>query len=718
MLKKHPIKIICLAIIFLLSGCVGANNSQKTSGSESSENIVFGKTIFELKKPASLYGEYAFDSECEKVYYACVEEDKTGLYSAKIDEETFEKVGEYDGKIVNIWSDRPHELCLVTDKEDSFVIYAQNDSNLFSVEIEKIDIVNDYPLYAWMAQEGKYLVMTKESLYMFTQTGELASKTSCPGVSFQNAHCYDDGKFVVSYTDKNYKNCQAEFDSNKRAVKKMFDLGVPGLCIDADNSKEIVSDMKRAVIYNRNQDGVQLTYDFATNSIKSAYIKDVGIQDDIIFLAYENTEVGNDSVAIIKLCEREQTDNHSDEVDEEGRKIVYLYSRLGAETFMKIFGEIIEEYNFNNSNYCVRMYNGNNDYHYAIMADNPPDLIIDSSQNMLDNMTQKGYLEDEVGLFDCYCDFVSDDFESIVNKFGVQGKLYYIPVNYQIYGISVKESTLDEETVLTPEQFIEYIKKYPSFKASWNLSNAEILTICIKGNLDAYIDFKNLETHFCDSKFRNLIENIVSLQLPNENGYNLLYGAEGEIASDDIYIDLQPITNIEDISLEENILKDEIVNIGYPNEKGKRINFLTSAEYCAIPLNSSCKEGACDFINYLLTNQDEANIEEKHAHEKTCFKGRFASIDSLREKNFNGCIGTHEVKFVEGLTISFEVTDKHVDRVNRMLEDSVVESKTNRDICNIILEEFNSIINTGTSVEDACKVIDSRVYIYLHENAE
>ena len=143
-------------------------------------------------------------------------------------------------------------------------------------------------------------------------------------------------------------------------------------------------------------------------------------------------------------------------------------------------------------------------------------------------------------------------------------------------------------------------------KSWWGLTPDRVLTYCLKGNLDSYVDFEQREADFTSDTFKNMLLRIKSLELSAEpNNYGP--GAEYDVSGVHLYD--TPISSVKQITETEYVFGEELVLKGFPNDSGEPEVLLNSFYNLCILKKSDCPEGAYAFIEHCLT-YDAGLIDE------------------------------------------------------------------------------------------------------------
>lgn len=249
---------------------------------------------------------------------------------------------------------------------------------------------------------------------------------------------------------------------------------------------------------------------------------------------------------------------------------------------------------------------------------------------------------------------------------------------------------------------MDWLEQHPKTKSEGGLTKETILEYCLKGNLDAYVDWEQGETHFEGEDFKELLSTISGLvtddntyydnwyQVSSQDGAILEWANVGYFYKNNVYAELQ--------------YGDEVVFAGYPSADGIPKHFL-HMECLSILSRSNCKEGAYAFWEYFMTHKEYSN--DSYYIKKEDYE---SAMKSALENEIVIGYGTDTEEYVPALT------EKQLDRQKEILEYAVSDNLSAQTVRGIVLEEAQAYFEGDKGLDETCKIIQSRIQLYMDEN--
>lgn len=703
---KKSIKCCILLFIglgLLLAGCGSSLEKILPDENIKSENRIrtYKKEVCHLTVPENTYRySISFDAACENVYFATREDDNTSkLYKSSITEDAeSEAVLSFDGYY--LCSSVGKRTDVVFEKDGNCLLEIYDDFKKTSViELDDDFSEEGYPIKIMAISEDKHLVVSPYALLCVDDSGNQVFKGKCPGDRFNSGILLQDGSIIIAYIE-NGKCVLATVDKNSGALTKINETETSGMFLCEENGEILLSDGKNIYSFDRLSKETDLVYDLSVKSVKSDFFSGFNAYGDKLFVACYGMSESEREMDIVILSPGEDISAEgSVEVDEDGRQIVYLVSEVSAENLKTIYGTTVEQFNFENQDYCIRF----KEKDMEISGD----LFLAFRYSTLEKYANNGYLKDLWPFINGSDKITATDLcNKIVEASENEGKLYALSDIAGVETLLLRRAEVAGNDNWTTDDFISWIESGKEVLATRPLNRETVLEYCLLGNLEEYADIENIDVHFDSSEFKQLLCKIKELKFSDENDEALFLemGVPEGIENRALLLN-EKYYDMSTLGLEEALLGDDFVLMGYPNNFGKTISVFSPGKYLSVLVDGNCPEGAYAFIEYLLTKGDPNGAE---------VKGTLYTIDSLREKSCKEALGTHE-EYVSTGTFEYEVTQNHYELLMDIFDSAKIDSDIEIEIRNIVLEEFDQFIHSDTDVDTTCNVINSRVKILLEE---
>ena len=271
--------------------------------------------------------------------------------------------------------------------------------------------------------------------------------------------------------------------------------------------------------------------------------------------------------------------------------------------------QLVRDFNASNSMYSVEISRFDNNYSYvtALTSKNGPDLI---SANMIDlaQAAKNSYTVDLNEFLQSEESTVKADdlLESVRNVYAYNGRLVALPAIFRpvvIYGGDEFSSMSDWDI----DAFVELVERndraVTNFMASAIDCSYDLLGVYWDSMKDKLVDWENGEAHFDTDEFIRFLNAYKNYNPPmdvNGNDSEATYWSKGQIY---LYKGVVYFPSL--IQYIRAVMgTDNPVLLGYPTGNGT-VGMSDNGTSFAISANSSNKEGAWLFMQYILKNGDE-----------------------------------------------------------------------------------------------------------------
>lgn len=382
--------------------------------------------------------------------------------------------------------------------------------------------------------------------------------------------------------------------------------------------------------------------------------------------------------------------------------VIEGYSVMQSELESKAsaFNRSSEEYQVECISYPSLM-----DLHMELIQGGGPDILCLGDLD-LRVYAGKGILENLSPFFEASDVVKEEDLLSSVREAGtVNGNMLCILPEFQI-GVLLIEKGRTQDGGWMPEDYIALAEDYPGApliedNPAYYLSS--ILRTAMQADMGKYLDWQAKQCYFDSDEFISLINRVKDLTVPDKNEGGRL-NFELETVLEKLYhkelltypLKISSLDSI--VKLKENgILQGDFLEMaGYPNQEGKPYFELYS--HTALGMNSASqeKEGVWRFLEFLLSAEYQ----------------RKTKSFPVRQDVFHKYISSETIFGVKDV----DLTDREREYIRYMVKNAYwPKNASGNDILVIISEETAPVWAGDKEAEEAAKIIQNRVSLYLNE---
>ena len=361
-----------------------------------------------------------------------------------------------------------------------------------------------------------------------------------------------------------------------------------------------------------------------------------------------------------------------------------------------------------------------------------PDLIANNMQMPIRQYAAKGLLEDLWPYIDADPEYSRDKLMTKpLESLQTDGKLYQLPIDFGVTTAIGLGKVVDGYDTWTLADVNDALSKLPEGATVFNkyYTQAEMLQYCVAMNADSFMNWQDGTCNFDSDEFRALLEFVKPFpaeydwQSDSEeyesdysrlkNGKQLLYPTS-LYSFDDLYYTFAALNN-------------DARFVGFPREDGSTGNAFNSDATLCITTTCRDKAGAWAFIrstleedfqkslwNFpILKSAFEANAKEAMTQEYETD----ADGNQILDENGNPIpISTGGMSYGDEPMIElYAVTQEQYDAVMAVIDSTTSFVDYDQNVLNIISDEAAGYLAGSKTVEEASKLIQSRVSLYIQE---
>lgn len=547
--------------------------------------------------------------------------------------------------------------------------------------------------------------------------------------------CDKEGKVYLGYSNYNgntseYTVCEIDFEGKKLGTA--YENFPRSNTMTAGGEHDfLLSDGKTVTGYNLGKKEAEYLFDWLDSDINGNNVRQFGqLEDGRIVAVIEDYENNDSGVALL-------TRKKADEVPQ---KETILIGTMGgsynlqakAVQFNKANSQYhisIKEYidfnNYSENTFSDALTNLNND----ITSSNCPDMIDMSGVNVK-QLVAKGILEDLNPYLEKSSKLNRSDFlENILNAYTYDGILVSIPSFFNMQTVVGATSMVGSESGWTLEELIAFANEYPDAELFDGVSKQSILQAAMMFNEDSFIDWSTGECKFDSDAFKNILEFVN--KFPDEvNWEDRTESEPTRIQNGDVLLAQAYIYDFKQLQIYSEMFAGEYTCIGFPTVDGTGGHALTTGDAYAITTKSAHKDGAWEFLESVLTTEDNGRYYNGFPTVKSRLDDMVKKalepdyiLDENGEvmKDENGepmvSMGTSSIGYEDGWSYTYRMPNQEeVDKVMELMNHArPVSYNGNDEITKIITEEAEGFFKGQKSVDEVAKVIQNRINVYVGE---
>ena len=339
---------------------------------------------------------------------------------------------------------------------------------------------------------------------------------------------------------------------------------------------------------------------------------------------------------------------------------------------------------------------------------NRPDVIMFTDHTELDAYVQKGVL---VNLLPMFEKWDSSELEGMIPKArellgnGSEEVMYAMAARFRLLLRVSNGEELDAEGKCDA---ISYFRWYDEFMSKKGAAGMGSLENVIYANLPDFYNVDGAKAYFTSKRFQELMKSYKEL----------LEKRQGQYA-----ISLNKVDLSEEIargpswraSYRSRALVVPGVSMeGLPKLEGGNRIYIKLDDPMAILSTSECQQEAFGFIAYYVSLKE--NLVKGWAEQDYGKLGNTMALFSVWEKYLREEIYESErcYAYYEDHMPAF-YTEEQSEHLKQLIRDAVPDTKIQRDIYAMLLEEMDAYLKGGKSLESVCEIIQNRAELYLKE---
>lgn len=672
--------------------------------------------------------------------------------------------------INTILLDDEKNLCLVTSVQDYNRKENQNKSQYYMMQVDKSgktsgrieikldkkELDNFYLSDNAIFSDGKLIVYFDKKIYTFNKDGS-ADQTFELDDYIESVFTANGGKtYVLSYKESAGGLCISEFDLKTGKTGEPAGLGNNSIynitrVKEAANGNIYLSSNECLYEYDFKKRKAGIVFNWINVDIDGYSISDfVQMENGSFFVLntifdYSSISSGDMSSEIeIATINKKK---YSDTKQKEKLTLATVYLSMDIKREILKFNKMNDDYRIEVLDYSSYE-DPDKQMNLDISAGKIPD-IIDVAYMPKELYIRKGFLADLYPLMDKDGEIKKEDIiDAVRTTIEHDGKLYYLPVLFRIHAFAGSKKLFGSMEGWSYEDMEKMYNAMPEGSSfMYNMTSEWFVENMLNAQMENFINYDTKEVNLNSEEFVNMIEFSKNfkdneLDTSSDDSYIMSSGDIGgdvTISSNDASYELIRKGNVllksmemydfSDIQINEKLYKDQggYNIISYPSsDKNNKVAISSSGNSFAISEKCENKEGAWKFLKRLYTYEFQ-----KGGVELSGFPIRQDAMDKKMEyamatKPYTDDDGTKVVpvtnysyKFGD-----FKITLKPYTKEQMDIFRSVIgrigleiDFVNYNEISEIIKEETKAVYSGDKTAKEAADIIQSRVSIYVNENA-
>jgi ABC-type glycerol-3-phosphate transport system substrate-binding protein len=305
-----------------------------------------------------------------------------------------------------------------------------------------------------------------------------------------------------------------------------------------------------------------------------------------------------------------------------------------------------------------------------------------------------------------------DLIESVLRAAETDGILYRISPTFYIYSIIGNPKIIGSDQGWTVEEFKAVLDANPEADIPMGLgmSKMRFLHFTFTNNIEQFIDWNSGTAYFDDADFAQLLELADMFPMEADQDVYTGFGAgEEEIAAGRQIMAWRQLHNFDAYRFNRTMYGSEIVFKGFPGEN-RTNGIFTADSNVAISSQSENQQAAWEFVRLMLSEDfGRVNIHRSFPMSKTVFEERL--VDAMIPDG-------RRISLYGGVQVDIdEISAEEAVQIWALIDS--ISSVTEHDemLWNIISESASDFFNGRNNVQDAARIIQSRVSTYMSEQS-
>ena len=607
--------------------------------------------------------------------------------------------------------------CVLTVGDEAQILIFDESNNLKSKIIidERFNRVDTFPQICMFEDLG-FSIAVEDEIFLLDNSGKIIKSMKFRG-NVNKMLKTSNGRFYAVIEDNKSGKASLEvelidFEKGKSVAKNRTPDGSASVCLFNENT--LVSFSNRYIYLFDLSGNEETIVDLEKQGILFSQIVNIyGTKEDLNVVSVDkNGETG--SLFVVNLRKNEQGDSiilQKDKYFSDGRP--YVRVAVPEDYYLNI-EYYAKKYNQKCSDGYIEIERFSGSLEDYLGHGNRPDIVLFNNHTEVTDYAQKGALSKLEPLFENNSNYnISDLIIAARNLLSFDNNLFAISGRFELL---VRPSAGNEFGLDGYLDAVDYLKWYDEFLDSLDVEWKGEIENILYANITNFIDEKEGSANFTSSEFKKLIETYKTVY--NKHTGRRTRESSTKIGSVNSELILGPLfLNQLDGTFIWTLPEGKMV--GIPQIDGESSVFIEMYYPMAIMETSEIKETAFDFIMYYNTRETYYFRDEKNFGDSINANAYFYAFNSLLTTRLYENEGPYLVTRKESGALDeleyYYITDAIKANFDELLEKAIPTTKAQDDIYVMLMEEMDGYFKDKVSLDDACRVLQSRATIYLSE---
>jgi len=320
-------------------------------------------------------------------------------------------------------------------------------------------------------------------------------------------------------------------------------------------------------------------------------------------------------------------------------------------------------------------------------------------------------------------------FDNIFRACETDGKLYHVPLKFELSGLGVNADRIPYSVGWTFEEFEEASRNVPAqISFLQGTPHMELLCLLLKASLPKFADYQNKKVSFNSDGMRRLLTLVRTYgveKIPEDEDLGFFERDFGKYAFSDDQYDLasvkfmegnllvrpRTISTVYDYSTLKDMSPGHVAFLGYPSEE--RVGMLVQPTLSmGIVSSSTSKDQAWDFIRSFMHEEPlAAALSETLSVKRDTFMKESRAVMEERNEDY-------ESHWEMPLTVKYTthpVSEEDIEEVKNLIEHATICGSGDPTLLNIISEEVAAYFAGDRSIDEVLSTIQNRATTVVNE---
>ena len=565
--------------------------------------------------------------------------------------------------------------------------------------------------------DGGFAIGMADKVFVLDSEGQIAGTIEVDGTVRELSVASENELFATVEKNEGRSNalCLTRLNVQKNKAEKVRELpgDLMGLFAFEDGFVSVSGD--RVVFFHADKEDEEVLIDLNRHGLLASQIQYIfGNREEIKIVSMDPSDHGQEAY-LFTLREKtapEGTDGSKESEQElyapDGRRIVRVAIPQGYYYQIEFHAK---KYNQTSDKFFVEVERFEGSLEDFLGKGNRPDVIMFNDQTEVSAYVQKGVLTDLLPLFQGQEMY---SLEGIIPKarelLGTENAdgMYAMAGRFRMLLRTSDGTEYDSDGKC---DVVSYLKWYDGFMTENEIGGMGAMENLLYANVGAFYDENTAVASFTSGEFKELMETYKEVcsrhkgdvdrgKATEEKGYTGREVAGGPrwLAS----YSCQQLTEGPNIQLE-----------GLPGPDGENRVYMKLDYPMSIMGTSDCKEAAFDFIMYYNSLAEFLMVgDTEAAYGKAGNTGAYFSVyeDILKEEIYES---ERPYSSIGG---EFYFTEEQNDQLKYLIDCAVSDTKTQRNIYDMLMEEMDAYLQGGKDLNSACEILQNRAELYLKEH--